>query len=91
VTPTPAGLPRPDWVVKAACRAPHIDRDDFHPENKRAPQDAITRAKAVCAPCAVRALCLQWGNTISPRWGIFGGLTAHERRTRLARHGSVAA
>lgn len=85
------GRPRPDWVVRAACRAPGVDRDDFHPEGHPHPGETIARAKAVCAPCPVRPECFAWGNLISPQFGIFGGLTAPERRNRLARTGAVAA
>lgn len=79
------GRPRPDWVVQAACRAPGVRMDDFYPEQNRDPKAATQRAKAVCAPCAVRAECLAWGDLISEEWGIFSGLTSSERRNRRAR------
>lgn len=76
------GRPHPEWVVRAACRAFGVDRDAFYPEHKNEPKAATARAKRVCAPCPVRSECRAWGDLISPDWGIFGGLTAAERRAR---------
>lgn len=78
------GRPRPEWVVRAACRAPGVDRDDFYPEHKNEPKTATARAKRVCAPCPVRSECRAWGDLVSPEFGIFGGLTAGECKARRA-------
>ncbi|WP_442788361.1 WhiB family transcriptional regulator [Amycolatopsis sp. NBC_01286] len=45
----------------------------------RAFTEQIREAKQVCAGCPLRQQCLQFGMTQSD--GIFGGLTAEERRT----------
>ncbi|MGP3952640.1 WhiB family transcriptional regulator [Streptomyces sp. 7N604] len=42
--------------------------------------DAITAAKKVCGACPVRAACLQMALDNGECFGIFGGLTASERR-----------
>lgn len=76
------GRPRPDWVVKAACRAPGVQFDDFYPVPNNDPKAATQRAKSVCAPCPVRSECREWGDLISPDDGIFGGLTSGERQSR---------
>jgi WhiB family redox-sensing transcriptional regulator len=85
------GLPQPEWVTDAACRRPGVSRNDFYPEQKQDPTAATHRAKNVCAPCPVRGDCLRYGDAISPLWGIFGGLTAGERRARRAQAKDVAA
>jgi WhiB family redox-sensing transcriptional regulator len=42
-------------------------------------------AKAVCADCLVRALCLEaeLQHGITEQWGVRGGLTAKERQTLI--------
>lgn len=66
-----------DWRHFAAC----VDEDPelFHPEGDGpATQVQIAEAKAVCRRCLVRQECLTWAMT-ELRYGIAGGLTAHER------------
>jgi hypothetical protein len=44
-------------------------------------------AKGVCAECPVRAECLDYAmrtEDSTVRWGVFGGLSAHERRELAA-------
>lgn len=43
------------------------------------------KAKQVCAQCPVLKDCRAWALKVGPEFGIFGGLTAHERR--LVREG----
>ena len=46
-------------------------------------QAKIADAKAVCAQCPVLALCRDYGLTAGRHeWGIWGGLTEDERRSR---------
>lgn len=45
---------------------------------------ATDTAKAICASCPVWSTCLAWAVQNGQDHGIWGGLTAHERR-RLAR------
>lgn len=79
------GRPRPEWVVRAACRRPGVDLADFYPEPDQDPKAATQRAKNVCAPCPCRTECLAWSYLASDGWGIWGGLTPSERRNRVAR------
>jgi WhiB family redox-sensing transcriptional regulator len=44
-----------------------------------------TRAKAICAECAVRTECLEFALRVREPHGIWGGLTESERRRRLPR------
>lgn len=77
------GRAHPAWVVEAACRRlSPAELAIFHPEHKDSPRAAAQRAKRVCAPCPVRVRCRDFGDQVSPDFGIFGGLTATERRTR---------
>lgn len=67
------------WRDLAACRA--VDPEWFFPTSEQgsALYDAeVSRAKAVCGPCPVRAACLR--AAAGEPWGISGGLTEHERR-----------
>ena len=89
------GLPG-DWRPRAACG----DRGDdlFFPVGIGEQAEAQTRrAKAICALCPVRELCLAWALDTRQHDGIWGGLSEAERRSirrggRLARdrHGTVA-
>jgi WhiB family redox-sensing transcriptional regulator len=78
----PAADGERDWRQAAACR--EVDPELFFPEQGQLPQ--TTRAKEVCAGCAVRGPCLD--NALhgplarDDRHGIFAGTTAHDR-TRL--------
>lgn len=65
----------PQWMRYAEC---HGLTDLFFPE--RGDTFTIRQAKAVCARCPVRAACLEHALTNGEKWGIWGGLTAKERR-----------
>ncbi|HWC78466.1 MAG TPA: WhiB family transcriptional regulator [Pseudonocardiaceae bacterium] len=84
-------LPKPvseiwDWQLQSLCRT--MDTAVFfHPERERG--DARTsrenRAKAVCQRCPVLAQCRAHALSVREPYGIWGGLTAHEREVELAR------
>lgn len=68
------------WRARAACR--HIATQVFFPKDAREP-DAYEPARLVCAHCTVKPECLDIVIGLDPsedRWGMFGGLTPHERR-----------
>lgn len=75
-----------DWRERAACRT--ADPELFFP-TATAPGAAAQRrnreAKAICGRCPVLAECLSWAMTEGLDYGVFGGLTADERRA-LRRH-----
>jgi hypothetical protein len=49
----------------------------------------VAKAKAICAPCAVREACVEAG--LGEQHGIWGGLTARQRRDlRRQRNGRAA-
>jgi WhiB family transcriptional regulator, redox-sensing transcriptional regulator len=76
------------WAHLAACRdAPGVD---FFVEGRtRAALRETERAKAVCAACRVRAVCLS--GALEERFGIWGGTTPRERsRLRRGYHQQAA-
>ena len=73
-----------DWRVDAACVG--SDLELFFPLGDQAHHNAQSaKAKQVCGRCPVMATCRAWALKVGPEFGIFGGLTAHERR--LVREG----
>jgi WhiB family transcriptional regulator, redox-sensing transcriptional regulator len=75
------------WQDKAACAGPEAQLF-FAPDGERPQEREIreARAAAICAPCPVRAQCLDYALRNSIKHGIWGGLTregrARERRRR---------
>jgi WhiB family redox-sensing transcriptional regulator len=74
------------WFARAACRGMPVET--FVPTGKSASLDA---ARRVCAGCPVRVECLAYAlaDPDLDRFGVFGGLTARERR-QLSRHADAA-
>jgi WhiB family transcriptional regulator, redox-sensing transcriptional regulator len=71
------GVGDTDWMDDRACR--DEDPELFFPLGESdAFADQIVEAKAVCVRCPVIEQCLRFGAAQSD--GIFGGLTAGERR-----------
>ena len=62
------------WRNLARCRG--VDPETFHPVN----DDDADEAKSICALCAVREPCLEYALTTREKDGVWGGLTARERR-----------
>ncbi len=57
-------------------------RWSHHPgERHRADRDLAPRAKAVCSGCPVKEACLAYALKTRQPWGVWGGMTAHERGT----------
>lgn len=66
------------WRAHARCKG--VDPVIFHPVN----EDDADEAKAICELCPVREPCLEYAVTAREKDGVWGGLTARERR-RLIR------
>jgi WhiB family redox-sensing transcriptional regulator len=67
------------WRESAACR--HADPEILFPIGTCGPAMAeIDRARRICAGCPVRTCCLDWALANGAAFGIWGGLTEHERR-----------
>jgi WhiB family redox-sensing transcriptional regulator len=73
------------WQVKAACRGPQsaVFFPPSHFERKDEKLERESRAKAICATCAVREPCLAYAIRIREPHGIWGGLNEIERRALL--------
>lgn len=69
--------PDATWADRANCLG--IDAEVMFPDAGADPSEA----KAVCAGCVVRDECLAHALAAGERYGVWGGLTADERR-RLA-------
>ena len=72
------------WREQAACKGQ--DTAVFFP----ASDAEAGPAKAICATCPVRDLCLEWALATHQEDGVWGGLTDNERR-RLRRRRRDAA
>lgn len=68
-----------NWRARAACR--DHDPELFFPEGTAGPAlGQAEEAKLICVPCPVRAQCLRFALLHGLGFGIWGGLTAAERR-----------
>jgi WhiB family transcriptional regulator, redox-sensing transcriptional regulator len=66
------------WRDQALCA--QSDPDAWFPE-----KGGSTRVpKMICRGCPVKAECLEFALETDQRWGVWGGLSEHERR-RLKR------
>jgi WhiB family transcriptional regulator, redox-sensing transcriptional regulator len=73
------------WRNLARCRG--VDPEIFHPVNDDAGAD---EAKAICSACAVREPCLEYALATREKDGVWGGLTARERRRVLRQRRKTA-
>lgn len=79
---TKAGLG--GWWELAACQS--ADPELFFPVvTVGAGATRISRAKAICASCAIRLQCLEYALVSAQPHGIWGGRTEEERRVIAAR------
>jgi len=79
-----------DWVHRARCK--DEDPELFFPVGTTGPAAVqIEQAKTICRRCDVRAECLEWAMATGQDAGIWGGLSAEERRAlrRARRRGEV--
>lgn len=67
----------PDWHAGAACLG-HPNPDLWFPRPGRCNDAAL--ALAVYSTCPVIEQCRQWADTHDPAHGIWGGVTAGQRR-----------
>jgi WhiB family redox-sensing transcriptional regulator len=65
---------RPEWMKRGRCWG--MDPELFYPRRG----EASAPAKAVCAPCPVRAECLEFALVGTEQFGIWGGLSERERQ-----------
>ncbi|MER7015311.1 WhiB family transcriptional regulator [Saccharopolyspora sp. NPDC000359] len=68
-----------DWRHEAVCR--EQDPELFFPVGDNGPAVLQTAAaKAVCQRCPVAAQCLEWALATGQDAGVWGGMSAAERR-----------
>ncbi len=78
-TSRPRARDAPDWREQAACVGE--DLETFFPVGDAGPAIwQVNRAKAICALCPVRTQCLDFALRTGQDHGVWGGLTAQERR-----------
>lgn len=75
----PTLSPLETWRDLARCRG--VDPLVFHPVN----EDDADEAKAICALCPVQEACLEYALDAREKDGVWGGLTARERRRVIRR------
>lgn len=78
-----------DWRQNAACAGldPELFFSSEEVENRQERREREAAAKAVCGRCTVVDDCLAYALEARERYGIWGGLTADERR-ELGRRGA---
>jgi WhiB family transcriptional regulator, redox-sensing transcriptional regulator len=70
------------WEL-AACQ--RVDPELFFPVSAIGPARAqVAQAKAICAGCGVRKICLDYALATRQPHGVWGGMTEDERRVAVA-------
>lgn len=82
-----------EWQLQGRCRG--LDSSMFfHPEGERGPRRTIREAaaKAICAACPVLVQCREAALAAREPYGIWGGLSEHEREQILGtgRHAAAS-
>lgn len=78
-----------DWQMQGGCRG--LDSSFFfHPEGERghARLQRERRAKQICASCPVIQQCRSHALSVDEVYGIWGGLSEHDRTVLRRRSGS---
>ncbi len=78
-------LPEAEWMDAARCAT--SDPEAWFPESG---QPALP-AKRICAKCPVREECLEFALTWDVEFGVWGGLSPHQRRAEAASRTALAA
>jgi WhiB family transcriptional regulator, redox-sensing transcriptional regulator len=73
------------WRSQALCKG--IDPEVFYPVS----DEEGDEAKAICATCNVRLMCLEYALAAREKDGIWGGATERERRRILRQRRRAAA
>lgn len=68
-------------MEKALCK--DLPPDRFYGVDDVMTSEEIHRAKAVCAWCKATPRCLWYSFRTDEQWGVWGGLSAAERRKYL--------
>ncbi len=81
-----------EWQLLGSCRGKDTELF-FHPEGERGPRRANREAaaKAVCSTCPVLRLCREHALASREPYGVWGGLSEHEREDIIAGQGLLVA
>ena len=73
-----------EWQLLGTCRGADSDLF-FHPEGERGPRRSSREAaaKAICAVCPVLQHCREAALAAREPYGVWGGLSEHEREALL--------
>lgn len=73
-----------EWQLLGTCRSADTDLF-FHPEGERGPRrdNRERAAKAICAACPVLQQCRAAALAAREPYGVWGGLSEHEREAIL--------
>ena len=73
-----------EWQLLGSCRGADSDLF-FHPEGERGPSrsNREAAAKAICAMCPVLQQCRTAALAAREPYGVWGGLSEHEREAIL--------
>lgn len=80
-----------EWQLHGKCRG--LDSSlFFHPEYERGPARHAReeRAKAICRDCPVLAQCRRHALSVQEPYGVWGAMTADERRKAAAARTAAA-
>ena len=75
-----------EWQLRGSCRG--LDSSlFFHPEYERGPARHAReeRAKAICHNCPVLTECRKHALSVQEPYGVWGAMTADERRKAASR------
>jgi len=75
--------PLTSWRDHAECRG--VDPGIFHPDDEEENEFSAEAAKTICMSCPVREPCLEHAIAVREKHGVWGGLTARERRRLIRR------
>ena len=80
-----------EWQLQGACRSKDTELF-FHPEGERGPRrsNREAAAKAVCGSCPVMRQCRAHALSAHEPYGVWGGLSEHEREAIHAREAVLA-
>ncbi len=82
VTPPPMAADRPqDWRSRGACHDHAAVRENINlmmPDGES--HATLALPKRICGGCPVQDDCLDWALATNEPHGVWGGLSAHERR-----------
>ena len=76
IPPRGTAGPRAEWVDGAECAEPGRDPNLWHSEDDR----ELMAAKRICAACPAAVACLDHAIRTGETLGVWGGLTAGQRK-----------